>query len=56
MIEEEIEKEVKSVKDEWEEQKFNKEKLEIANHRRAAVHYLELSVAMSKVQREFVDK
>lgn len=56
LLEEEIVREIKAAKDEWEEQKINKEKLEIANHRKAAVHYLELSVTLSKVQREFMDK
>ena len=56
MLEEEIEKEVKAAKDEWEEQKINKEKLEVANAKKQALHYLEICVNLSRAQREFMDK
>jgi len=48
LLVEEVEREVRQARDEWEEQKANKEKLDIVNHRKAAVHYMELCVAVSK--------
>lgn len=41
-------KEIKGARDEWEELKISKEKLEIANCKRQAIHYLECSINMSK--------
>ena len=36
--------EIKIARDEWEEQKLSKEKIEVANAKRWAVHYLEACV------------
>lgn len=52
MLEEEIARE----RDEWEEQKINKEKVEIANCKRQAIHYIDAAVTVSRALREFVDR
>lgn len=51
-----LQEEIKGAKDEWEEQKFNKEKVEIANARRWTVYYLDACVQASRAVRELQDK
>ena len=51
-----LQEEIKASKDEWEEAKITKEKIEVANARRWAVYYLDACVQASRAQREFADK
>ena len=51
-----LQEEIKQAKDEWEEIKLAKEKVEVANARRWAVFYLDACVQVSKAQRDFTDK
>ena len=51
-----LQEEIKTAKDEWEEQKYNKEKIELCNFKRWAIFYLEASVNASRAYREFQDK
>jgi hypothetical protein len=39
-----LQEEIKNAKDDWEEQKLNKERIEVANARRWAVFYLDACV------------
>ena len=45
-----------TTKDKWEEIKNNKETLAVFNHKKASAHYLRAAIAISKSQREFMDK
>lgn len=40
-------KEIEGEQDKWEEDKSNKEVLDIFNHRRASVHYLQAAIQVS---------
>lgn len=51
-----MQEEIKQSKDEWEESKLAKEKVEVANARRWAIFYLDACVQVSRVQRDFTDK
>lgn len=42
--------------DKWEENKNSKEELSIFNHKRASVHFMEMSNQVSKQQRYFMDQ
>lgn len=48
-----LQEEIKQAKDEWEEAKNNKEKVEVANARKWAVYYLDACVQVSRAIREF---
>lgn len=45
-----------NTKDRWEEMKNDKETLAVFNHKKASTHYLRAAIAVSKSQREFLDK
>jgi hypothetical protein len=49
-------KEAEGEQDKWEEEKSNKEVLEIFNHRRASVHYLQAAIQVSDAQVTMNDK
>jgi len=51
-----IYKEIEGETDKWEEEKSNKEVLEIFNHRRASVHYLQAAIQVSDAQVTMNDK
>ena len=44
-----LQEEIKQAKDDWEEAKFAKEKIEVANARRWAVFYLDACVQVSRI-------
>lgn len=43
-----LQEEIKQAKDEWEDQKFNKDKIEVANAKRWAVYFLDACVQASR--------
>ena len=51
-----LQEEIKTAKDDWEEQKVNKERVEIANAKRWSVFYLDACVQATKAVREMQDK
>lgn len=42
--------------DQWEENKVNKETLEVFNNKKAAAHYLKATIAVGEAQRVFLDE
>jgi len=51
-----LSKELEGEQDKWEEEKESRELLDIHNHRRASVHYLQAAIAVSEAQICLVDK
>ena len=42
--------------DQWEENKFQKEKLEVFNNKKASAHYLKATIAVGEAERVFLDE